>query len=349
MTGETISLFLDKDAIHWGEDWRDKIDSNLASVAFFIPVMTPRYFMSPECRRELQFFARRATDLGIKDLILPLLYVDVPSLHDETVTDDLIALVRTFQWEDWRDLRFFDVTSEGYRRGVGRLATRLVEANRHAEATTTALPVDETPDESIDNVPGLIDQLATAEETLPEWQETVEVIKQDIELIGQVMREATDEIRRGDAQGKGFSNRRSVARRVALLLREPTEHIWSLGNKFASQLHDVDVGFRAIIERALTEIRGNPNSKSNICVFFEALRALSAASHDGLESVQRMVDATEPLERMSRDLRPVLRRLRQGLAIMVESREVSDEWVRLIDSSGVDCAGVDASASKLIP
>lgn len=43
LTGEPLALFLDRDAIKWGEDWRDKIDSNLASVAFFVPVMTPRY------------------------------------------------------------------------------------------------------------------------------------------------------------------------------------------------------------------------------------------------------------------------------------------------------------------
>ena len=79
LTGEPLALFLDRDGIKWGEVWRDKIDSSLASVAFFIPVLTPRYFRSPECRRELQFFARQATRLGIKELVLPLLYVDVPS------------------------------------------------------------------------------------------------------------------------------------------------------------------------------------------------------------------------------------------------------------------------------
>lgn len=97
LTGEPLDLFLDRDAIRWGEDWRDKINASLASVAFFIPVMTPRYFMSPECRREVQFFARRAERLGIKELVLPLLYVEVPSLHNELTADDLVGLVGTFQ------------------------------------------------------------------------------------------------------------------------------------------------------------------------------------------------------------------------------------------------------------
>ena len=34
LTGEQLVLFLDKDALNWGDAWRDKIDSSLASVAF---------------------------------------------------------------------------------------------------------------------------------------------------------------------------------------------------------------------------------------------------------------------------------------------------------------------------
>lgn len=339
LTGEPLTLFLDKDAIKWGEDWRDKIDSSLASVAFFIPVMTPRYFMSPECRRELQFFARQATRLGIKELVLPLLYVDVPSIHDETAADDLITLVRTFQWEDWRDLRFADPTAEGYRRGVASLATRLVDANRQMEKaglTTTALQVDLLPGTE-DDSPGFIDQVATAEEALPRLTETMKAISQDIGLIGQAMQEATAEIQRGDTQSKGFAARLVAARKMANRLAEPVERIWASGNEFASQLYEVDQGFRAIIERATAEVQDNPDSKRTVCDFFGTVRSLSSAAHEGLGSAQGMIDAIAPIEKMSRDLRPVLRRLRQGLTTMVEGRDVSDEWVRLIDGSGISC------------
>jgi chemotaxis protein histidine kinase CheA len=113
--------------------------------------------------------------------------------------------------------------------------------------------------------------------------------------------------------------------------------VWSFGNEFASQLHEVDEGVRAIIEHAAAELEQNPESKSEICNFFEAIRSLSTAAHVGLTSAQGMIDAIEPIEKMSRDLRPVLRRLRQGLTTMVEAREVSDEWVQLIDGSGIEC------------
>jgi hypothetical protein len=103
LTGEDIELFLDRDKLDWGDEWRPKVDSSLATVAFFIAVITPRYFKSAECRRELQFFARRAVELGVRELVLPLVYQDFAALHDDEPDDDLVALVRGFQWEDWTD------------------------------------------------------------------------------------------------------------------------------------------------------------------------------------------------------------------------------------------------------
>lgn len=63
----------------------------------------------------------------------------------------------------------------------------------------------------------------------------------------------------------------------------------------------------------------------------------------GLDSTQGMIGAISTIESMSRDLRPVLRHLRQGLTTMVEAREVSNEWVQLIDSSPVKCGAADMS------
>ena len=58
-----------------------------------------------------------------------------------------------------------------------------------------------------------------------------------------------------------------------------------------------------------------------------------------------MIETIAPIEKMSRDMRPALRRLRQGLTIMVEAREVSDEWVQLIDGSGIRCEDQAVEAS----
>lgn len=345
ITGEKIDLFLDRDDIDWGEDWRNKIDDSLSSIGFFIAVLSPRYFMSSECRRELQFFARRAQNLGIKELVLPLLYVDVPSLHEDTPSDDLVRLVKTFQWEDWRDLRFLDVDSGEYRRGVARLAQRLVEANKMAEEANVTAEVLEPSTDDGEDPPGLLEQYAAAEAALPEWQMTLEAISEEITRIGSIVQEAAEDLERGDTQGKGFAARLTSARKLAQKMREPSERVWSFGNEFASQLHQVDTGLRLMIDRAPGEVRESPGSRPDICEFFNSIREMSASAHEGLGAVQSMIDAISPVEAMSRDLRAPLRRLRQGLTLMVEAREVTDGWVGLIEGTGIDCEDVPEPSS----
>jgi hypothetical protein len=188
---------------------------------------------------------------------------------------------------------------------------------------------------AVDDSPGFIDRLALTEETLPKWGETIEAIRKDIELIGKIMEAATTDVQRGNTQGSGFAARLIIARRVAQQLTKPTEHIWSLSNMFVSQLHDVDEGVRILIERAPLEIQENPDSKAKSCMFLRSIQNLSASTHDSLGSIQGMVDTIAPLENMSRDMRPALRRLKQGLTIMIESRDITNEWVNLIEVSGI--------------
>ena len=106
---------------------------------------------------------------------------------------------------------------------------------------------------------------------------------------------------------------------------------------FVSQLNTLDAGYRDLIERAQGEVRANSDSKQAVCGFFARVRLLSGAIHRALDAFLLMLDAAAHTEAMSRDLRPPLRRLRQGLTIMIESRNVIEDWMRLIEASGVTC------------
>ena len=341
LTGDPIELFLDKDGIAWGDEWRKKIDENLASVEFFIPVMTPRYFKSSECRSELNQFLQAADKLGRLELLLPLYYVDVLSLNnDGPVEDSLLSRVRDFQYQDWRELRFMDVTSEAYRRGVNEMAIRLVEANKRLEEVSVdeaAPELDRETREEEDDTPGIMDRLATAEEAGAKITDTLMEIAGQIHIIGEVMKEATSDIAKASGGQGVFARRIQIIRVVATKLTGPTDKISMLTNQFEPQLHSIDDGIRIIIELAPAEIAENPAMKQNFCSYIESIRGLSGAAHDGLSNIGGMVEAVTPIERMSRDLRPVLRRLRQALTIMAESSGTSDNWVGLIEDSGIDC------------
>jgi hypothetical protein len=340
ITGETPSLFLDADRLGWGEDWRERIQEQLIANSCFIPVMTPRYFMSKQCRDEVEGFARTATELGVKELVLPLYYVTVPAVEEPDTSDHIVKLVRTFRWEDWRELRFKDLGSESYRAGVNRLAQLLVDANRRIETVDIAGRVAEREQSAVEvaeEIPGLLDDLAAGETALPELVDTIQSISRDIETIGSLVRQATQDIDGADRRGQGFVGRLSIIRRLAHDLGEPVDNLQVLSNQYVSQLHDADGLVRAMTELAPAEVSKDADSKAQVCAFFESVKTMSKSAHEGLDAIGGMIENTAPIESMSRDLRPVLKRLREGLTVMIEAREITDEWVRLIDSVDLDC------------
>jgi len=332
LTNERIALFIDRDDLSWGDEWQKQIEGSLATVAFFIPVLTPRYFASAACRGEFNAFARRASDLGIEQLLLPLLYVDFPSLNDDDPQDDMVRAVKQFQWVDWRELRFSDANSPEYRRAVSALAARLVEANRTAELTARS---DEAiaRAESIDDDLGAIELLAAFETALPDLSSTTNSLNSAVVEIGSLAEAAGNEINSQVPGSQTFARRLLIIRTFASDMAGPSDRISALGDDFARQLHDVDIGVRLIIEKAPDE----PESRDQFCEFFAAIRGMVEAADKGLGALDGLLRSLEPIEKLSRDVRPPFRKLRRGLTLVMEGRNVMSEWVSLIDESEFEC------------
>lgn len=343
ITGEKITLFIDEEKLKWGENWKERIDENLSSVAFFIPVITPRYFLRPECRHELEFFARKTINLGIQEIILPLYYMDSIAFNDSQPADELIKLVHSFQWEDWRDIRFCEISSENYRRGIYKLANRLAEANKKPEQPIkinnkeNKISITEEPDDSL----GEIDKLALYENKLEILPATLNSIKDEIVSIGEKAKKNSEDLNKSDLMGKGFQARKILLSVFANELKEPVDKIFSLSNIYASQLHDVDTGYRIIIAKAPIEITENSKSKIVFCKLFHSVRNLSASATDMVNSFKKMIDVIEPMEKLSRDLRLVLWHLKKGLTILIESSKVCEEWIQLIEKTEIRCEEPD--------
>jgi hypothetical protein len=242
------------------------------------------------------------------------------------------------QWESWTDLRFASPTSAEYRIAVAKLATRLAEANATAEQVDISAAAIALAESEADAEPGIVDRMALAEEAMPQWADTVAEIGREIENIGALMQAATADMERGETQGKGFAARLTVLRRVSKELNEPAKRINNFGEQFAGQLNDVDQGIRLIIERLPDEVQEDPDNKGAACEFFETVRSMADSADEALGGLKEMIDAISPIEGMSRDLRPSLRALRQGLTLMYEGRDVIRSWVALMDASPLDCS-----------
>jgi hypothetical protein len=341
ITGEKINLFLDKNSLEWGNNWQKSIDGNLNQVAFFIPIITRRFFLSSECRKELKTFASKATALGENELILSLLYVDFPGFSDNSLKDELIDLIKTFQWIDWTPIRFKDRSSEEYRFNVYSLAEKLAKVNQNLESQpieiiSNPLLVDQMNANSDDSL-GTIDKLALAEQKFTEWHSTTEGLNSEIRNIGELMNKATEETKNGDRQGKGFSNRLLISQKLARQLADPVQRVWELCDSHDKLVIDIDQGIRIMINQALPEIKKDPSSKDNFCKFFASVNKLADSSIEAFASTKGFIDSLGSLENISRDLRPVIRKLKLALTIFCNSEKIIKEWVGLINSSEINC------------
>lgn len=256
----------------------------------------------------------------------------MPGLHEDEPTDELLALVKRFQWSDWTTLRFSDLGSGEYRKAVAELAARLVQANSAAEAAAKALDIDKVEAEPDDDDLGTLDKLGVMEESLPQMTEILNQVGGTIEEIGLAMQGATGEIEANTNPSAALATRLRIARKLAGELATPASSIRSLGNDFSSSLNDVDEGVRIIIARAPEEVRDSPQSRTEFAGFFDAIRGMVAQSEVGLGAVANMIAQLEPIEKMSRDLRQPLRTLREGLTLFVDGLAVMRGWVSLIDA-----------------
>jgi TIR domain-containing protein len=129
-TGEAFVIFQDRTHIEWGQNWEERIDGAINQVTFLIPIISPGYFKSQQCRDELEKFLKRERELGRNDLILPLYHIDTPLMNDneKRASDSSAQAIAAHQYADWRDLRFDSFDSAAVCKRLADLAIQIRNA-----------------------------------------------------------------------------------------------------------------------------------------------------------------------------------------------------------------------------
>jgi hypothetical protein len=215
------------------------------------------------------------------------------------------------------------------------MAVRLRDASAAADATPQPLDASgERWSDSQEEAPGFLDRIAAAESALPRWNENIVTIGSIVEDIGDAISRSSREI---DALGTTFSARVGVAGRLGHSLAPRADRLLDESNQFVSNLHDVDDGFRTMINMAPAAVEADPGNRDGVCSFFSSVRTLASAADRGLGAMQSLSESSAQLDDLSRELRPPLRRLREGLQRLIEARALILDWVALIDATNVSC------------
>jgi len=141
-TGVEFPIFQERKDIAWGQHWQSRIEETIEEVALFIPILTPSYFKSENCRAELRRFLQNERDRGRQDLVLPLHYVTVDELANpaRTKADADMGVLTSRQIRDVRTLRNKSLRSAACRKALETLAEQLKNMSAVRPATAPQQP-----------------------------------------------------------------------------------------------------------------------------------------------------------------------------------------------------------------
>ncbi len=138
-TGDPFPIFQDRADLFWGEVGQAQIERQIQSVTFLLPVLTPTFFRSKDCRKEVEGFLVHEQRLGRTDLILPLYYIKWREFDDyikprenekevARIIDPLVKVLADRQYKDWRLLRYCGLDTTTARQELTNLALQIESA-----------------------------------------------------------------------------------------------------------------------------------------------------------------------------------------------------------------------------
>jgi len=116
-------VFMDKTAIAAGMSFSTEIDKALNDADVLIVLLSPAWFESEWCRRELEHFVDFKSKQGKFPAVLPLLWVNMNLAANPE--DKLAAFLAPIQYRDWRSLRKKKWDSYAMRDELDKLADAL--------------------------------------------------------------------------------------------------------------------------------------------------------------------------------------------------------------------------------
>jgi hypothetical protein len=135
--GGTFPIVRASKDVFWEVRWETVMRKALNETSLLFPVVTPAFFNSEFCCREVLAFSTIKSNLRGLGLIFPIYFVDADLMESETARTRApakVAKVRAVanlvstQYEDWRELRLGNEGTLAYEEAIDRFAQRIAEA-----------------------------------------------------------------------------------------------------------------------------------------------------------------------------------------------------------------------------
>lgn len=336
-TGRNLSLFLDRDTIGWGEEWREKIRASVESATVFIPVVTMRYFTSQACRDELFAFHEVAKRLGVTQLILPIVLMGAENITREDERPE-VRLIESLNYKsievqfragfdspEW--LSIIDEIVRDLITSLQAAEESLIAAGRSAENRLDSPSVAST---------GELGETGADDQEPPlgftefsgAFEEVTALTETATETMGQLGEVANEFFGGVDFESMPPKQMTILLLRSATAFAEPAKLLEQQGKELETRVTEIDASLRSLIR----ELRSIDNPQAT---------GLLAELLSGFESVDDMGETNEQMESligtlqfasvMSPGLRKSLQPAIRGIRAFQTSARTFGSWRDLLD------------------
>lgn len=342
ITGDELELFFDHDKLEWGDRWEQNIASGIDSAAFFIPILSPLYFKSYYCQKELRQFMDKAEKDGAQELLLPIYYVDLANITSE-IDEELLERVLRYQFEDWRGIRFAERCTERYRAAVGRLAERLAKAGADIEGRVSdserdlsesdaivvempEAPTETSSSEEVGNGKGfLLDSASRINDLSKDFIPHVNSFSKKMTKIGQIVAKHMGMI--GDGGAPDPKNSIALFSKMAAELNPVTEQYLAEAKECASLISEIDAEIQVFFAQRRSLQQANIIPQDSDADKFEAdIKSVVDTAEHTKDTLQGFTAQIGALKVISRVLYKPFRRIEMANTLMEGVLDTVSRW-----------------------
>ncbi|MFT7710950.1 toll/interleukin-1 receptor domain-containing protein [Clavibacter tessellarius] len=358
LTGQELEVFFDRTSLRWGDQWKERIDGALQSTTFFIPVLSETYFAREECRREFLVFYRTTKSLGVLRYLLALRYASVDDMQPDS-SDQAKAVAASTQYKDWTALRLVEEDSAEHRQAINDLAVSLKElmqevrlqpandaiastlepagqsASRKSktpDSVSSTAPLTETmhvdKEDPYDDTISPLELIAELPTRVAAWTKTTEDWRDASNEFNAVLTQGNVQLLAADGSQKPLAKKLSILRQVANDIEAPSRRIELVGESYLKALLEVDPSFQAIADLGQLQTAATVADHEALHATQDAVRSMVVVGAAATASVRSAIESGRGLARLSRDLRPALRRFESGSNNIVDGQAIIEDWYK---------------------
>lgn len=349
LSGRTTEVFLDRDDIPLGENWKEKIENGVRNSLVLIAVYTGNYPRREPCREEFFLFLEQSREYDVQNLLIPVVWLGFESLLPEG-EDEISDYVRTHQAADFKEAWVEGTSSAPFKKNVLKIAERVLQVTAQVEETLAAkehdiaaramarssaslatpsrypadkIEVRENSDHDDDDEDGLLELSEAINADL-------QVMTSEAEALGEAMKSFGNI---PEAPKESSSSPAAATKYMILAansMKEPSNAIEDHGSKLLQATRQCDVTLRKIIRVA------NASGSAEIRVSLYDSLASNVKSLSDLsvvdEQLNSLLEKLRGPEALSASVRKAAKPARRGVTAVRDALSLISDWPSLVNA-----------------